>query len=397
MPCARAVRRGAVRPGRRRAGRRRRRGDGGGGPGGAVDTGGGRRARAPGEPVTTTIAVGPPGRGGWRWVRSRSRWCSSSWRTPAGSGRLPDRAPLTASSRGLGDAIRAALDTGAREVVVGVGGSASTDGGAGALAASAPASSTTVTTSPTAEAPCRRSLRTDLSGRARLAASPRPRRRCRPARSPGEMQRSRGLRAEGCDDVALLEAALARWVVVVAAACATTSTTRSGWGPRRSPHPPTRRRLVGAAGGMGFALLAVRCRAPARGGRSVRRPRRDLGPDPRGPQGRRPPDRHRADLVVTGEGSLDPDAIAGKTVAGVARRRKARHPGRGGVRPARPRRGRAGSARRAHGIPAHRPRTGPRRCLQHAADCPAHRIPPRRRLGLATHRRVIGSSRRGRR
>lgn len=54
-----------------------------------------------------------------------------------GLGRLPDAvpAPLTASSRGLGEAIRGALDLGAAEIVVGVGGSASTDGGAGMLAA----------------------------------------------------------------------------------------------------------------------------------------------------------------------------------------------------------------------------------------------------------------------
>lgn len=43
--------------------------------------------------------------------------------------------PLTASSRGVGEAIAAAVDDGARDVVVGVGGTACTDGGAGMLAA----------------------------------------------------------------------------------------------------------------------------------------------------------------------------------------------------------------------------------------------------------------------
>jgi len=47
--------------------------------------------------------------------------------------RAPD--PLRATTRGLGEVIAAALDAGARELVVAVGGSASTDGGAGALAA----------------------------------------------------------------------------------------------------------------------------------------------------------------------------------------------------------------------------------------------------------------------
>jgi len=40
-------------------------------------------------------------------------------------------APLTASSYGTGELVRAALDTGASRIVLGVGGSASTDGGAG--------------------------------------------------------------------------------------------------------------------------------------------------------------------------------------------------------------------------------------------------------------------------
>ncbi|MGI8311745.1 glycerate kinase [Saccharopolyspora hattusasensis] len=44
-------------------------------------------------------------------------------------------APLTATSYGTGDLIRAALDAGARTIVLGVGGSACTDGGAGMLAA----------------------------------------------------------------------------------------------------------------------------------------------------------------------------------------------------------------------------------------------------------------------
>ena len=44
-------------------------------------------------------------------------------------------APLTASSAGVGDAIRAALALGASRIVLALGGSASTDGGAGMLAA----------------------------------------------------------------------------------------------------------------------------------------------------------------------------------------------------------------------------------------------------------------------
>jgi len=54
-----------------------------------------------------------------------------------GLARLPAGrpAPLTASSFGAGEVLRAALDSGARRIVLGVGGSASTDGGAGLLQA----------------------------------------------------------------------------------------------------------------------------------------------------------------------------------------------------------------------------------------------------------------------
>jgi glycerate 2-kinase len=54
----------------------------------------------------------------------------------AGLRRLPGQlAPLTASTYGLGQLIAAALDRGARTIVLGAGGSASTDGGAGLLQA----------------------------------------------------------------------------------------------------------------------------------------------------------------------------------------------------------------------------------------------------------------------
>lgn len=56
--------------------------------------------------------------------------CCGMQRLPRGS-----VAPRTATSRGAGDALAAALRDGAREVVFGVGGSASTDGGVGLLAA----------------------------------------------------------------------------------------------------------------------------------------------------------------------------------------------------------------------------------------------------------------------
>ena len=62
---------------------------------------------------------------------------SSRWRAPAASRSSPAaKDPLRASTRGTGELIAAALRAGARRVIVGVGGSATTDGGlAGARSA----------------------------------------------------------------------------------------------------------------------------------------------------------------------------------------------------------------------------------------------------------------------
>ncbi|MCW2968329.1 MAG: glxK [Solirubrobacteraceae bacterium] len=53
----------------------------------------------------------------------------------AGLGLLEQPAPLTATTRGVGQLVLAALDAGARRIVLGLGGSATTDGGAGMLQA----------------------------------------------------------------------------------------------------------------------------------------------------------------------------------------------------------------------------------------------------------------------
>ncbi|MER5864892.1 glycerate kinase [Kitasatospora sp. NPDC002040] len=55
--------------------------------------------------------------------------------TASGLPLLDRPAPLTATTRGTGQTVAAALDRGARRLLIGLGGSASTDGGAGLLAA----------------------------------------------------------------------------------------------------------------------------------------------------------------------------------------------------------------------------------------------------------------------
>jgi glycerate kinase len=55
--------------------------------------------------------------------------------TAAGLHQLEEKAPTTATTYGVGELLRAALDAGARRIVLGIGGSATTDGGAGMLQA----------------------------------------------------------------------------------------------------------------------------------------------------------------------------------------------------------------------------------------------------------------------
>ncbi|WP_392543535.1 glycerate kinase [Oryzobacter telluris] len=213
-----------------------------------------------------------------------------------GLGRLPGGvpAPLTASSRGLGEAIRAALDLGPSLLVVGVGGSASTDGGAGMLAAlgarvldaagvevaDGGAALTAVAT-------------LDLSGLdPRVATTPIV--LAADVDSPllgptGAATVFGPQKGATPDDVTTLESALTHWADLV--------------GPDAAALPG-----AGAAGGVGFALLAVLGAERRSGSDTVL----DLvGLDDR---------LAGADLVVTGEGSLDAQTLAGKAVAGVARR-----------------------------------------------------------------------------
>jgi len=78
-----------------------------------------------GRPVAASFALLPDGRGVVEMAQA-----SGLWRVAE-----PERDPWAASTRGTGELIVAACEAGAREVLVTVGGSATTDGGAGALEA----------------------------------------------------------------------------------------------------------------------------------------------------------------------------------------------------------------------------------------------------------------------
>jgi len=206
-------------------------------------------------------------------------------------------APLTASSFGAGEVLRAALEAGARRIVLGVGGSASTDGGAGLLQA---LGARVLDTSGEPVRPGGAGLREvaalDLTGLHRalypaeiiLAADV-----DNPLTGPDGAAEVYGpQKGASPAEVAALDAGLRRWAAVVAAAVG------RDWS--RTPG-------AGAAGGVGFAALAVLG--------ATRRPGIELVLDLAGFETAL----DGADLVITGEGSLDAQSLAGKTPVGVAR------------------------------------------------------------------------------
>ncbi|WP_432496426.1 glycerate kinase [Kineococcus auxinigenes] len=217
----------------------------------------------------------------------------------SGLDRLPAgvRAPLAATSRGTGDLVRAALDDGAREVVLAVGGSACTDGGAGLLAAlGARLLDADGRDLPDGGGALARLHRVDL---AELDPRVREVRWTLAADVDNPLLGARGAAAvfgpqKGADpaQVAALDAALTRFADALAAAGAPDAREAPG---------------AGAAGGTGLVALGL-LGARRRPGVEVvldlvRWPERAAG----------------AGLVVTGEGSFDEQSLGGKTPVGVAR------------------------------------------------------------------------------
>jgi glycerate kinase len=222
-----------------------------------------------------------------------------------GLGRLPGGAPapLTASSAGLGQVVRAALDRGCRRLVVGVGGSASTDGGAGMLAAlGARLLDAGGVELPAGGAALVRLHRVDLTGlHPRLPdaevvlATDVDNPLLGPAGAAAVYGPQKGATSP---DVGRLEDGLARWSRALADALGIPV------GPHG--HPAADVPGAGAAGGVGFAAVAVL------GARA--RPGIELMLELTGFRDHLP----GARLVVTGEGSLDAQTLRGKAPAGVA-------------------------------------------------------------------------------
>ncbi|MGW0853985.1 glycerate kinase [Streptomyces sp. NPDC002690] len=201
-------------------------------------------------------------------------------------------APLAATTYGSGELLRAALDDGARTIVFGVGGSATTDGGAGMLTALG-ARFLDEDGQPVGPGGggLARIARADLSGLdPRLAsvdlvlASDVDNPLTGPKGAPAVYGRQKGATDE---DIAVLDAALSRYAAVL--------------GPEQAALPG-----AGAAGGIGYgALVGLGARF---------RPGIEVMLDVLGFA----PALARATLVVTGEGSLDEQTLHGKAPAGVA-------------------------------------------------------------------------------
>ena len=203
---------------------------------------------------------------------------------------LATPAPLTATSRGVGELLDHAVRSGARRIVLGVGGSASTDGGAGMLAAlGATLTDSAGVPVPDGGAALTRLAQVDTAAvAARLAGVEVVLAADVDAVLAEAATRYAPQKGATAPDVAVLAAGLDRLA----------DTIHSGY--RRVPGS-------GAAGGIGFAALAVL------GAR--RRPGIDLVLELIGFADRVA----GADLVVTGEGALDAQTVQGKAPAGVAR------------------------------------------------------------------------------
>jgi len=215
----------------------------------------------------------------------------------SGLSQLPDGlAPLTASSRGTGEVIAAALDAGCRQIVLGIGGSAGTDGGAGLVGAlGARLFGAGGGEIADGGAALEHIERLDLSGRHPHLAEAEIVVACdvdNPLTGPRGAAAVYGpQKGASPDDVQRLDGALARWADVVAAAI--------GSDQRNAPG-------AGAAGGVGFAAVAL-LGARLRPGIELML---DLVEFHRRLAG--------AQLVITGEGSLDEQTLHGKAPAGVA-------------------------------------------------------------------------------
>jgi glycerate kinase len=220
--------------------------------------------------------------------------------TAAGLGLLDRPAPMTATTRGVGELVRHALDAGAERIVLGLGGSATTDGGAGMLQALGlrllDARGEQLAPGGAALAALDRIDATGLDARLARAdlvvASDVDNPLTGPAGAAHVFGPQKGASAE---EVARLDAALARFAAVLARDLGADIATTPG---------------AGAAGGTAAGALAIGARLVS--GAALVCDLVGLSAALAG-----------ASLVVTGEGALDEQTLRGKAPAEVAQRARA--------------------------------------------------------------------------
>lgn len=274
------------------------------------------RARPADEPLLAPLADGGEGTlvaieaaGGWEWRTAqvqdplgrpvKARWLASTagdravveMAESSGLSRVPtgERDAIGSHTYGTGQLLRAVLDAGVRRITLGIGGSATSDGGRGLLGALGLGTGPQVSL----EALDPRLGEVDLAvacdvanpllGERGAAATYGPQKGASP------------------DQVAALEQLLAEW--------ATGLETATGRRERETAG-------AGAAGGVGFGLLSIQDRFRS----FALRPGIDLVMEATGFDDKLA----RSDLVVTGEGRIDAQTAFGKTALGVARRAHAR-------------------------------------------------------------------------
>ncbi len=205
-----------------------------------------------------------------------------------------ERDPIGATSFGTGEVLRAVLDAGVNDVVLGIGGSATTDGGAGLIRALGGevddrAAGATVSLA---------SLDARLRELALTIASDVTNPLLGPTGAAAIYGPQKGADPE---QVAWLDARNAR--------CADALESAIGRRERETPG-------AGAAGGVGFALLCLRDRLAS----LAFRPGVEVVMELTGFEAAL----NGADLVITGEGRIDAQTAFGKTAAGVARLARSR-------------------------------------------------------------------------
>jgi glycerate kinase len=231
----------------------------------------------------------------YAWIANR-RLAVMEMSEVAGMRRLPEgeRDPLCANTFGVGEMLLNAAQRSAREIIVGLGGSATNDGGFGMARALGFRFFSEK----------KQELRGEVSDLIRLARIEKPQGLSLPKIIAAADVRNPLLGANGAtrvfgpqkgasaDKIDILEWALARLADVAAKEFGFDYRNEAG---------------AGAAGGLGFGLISF-CGAKIR-------PGFDLVAESIGLESKM----KDADLVITGEGSLDRQTLEGKTPAGIAR------------------------------------------------------------------------------